>query len=125
MKRIIDALKAVTDIPLIYFANNGATLLEITKTCGSDVLGFDWRINLDEAVRRLGSDMSIQGNMDPIALLLPPDKLEKRIRNVLEQAKGARGHIFNLGHGIVPETPPEQAKLAVELVHKISKEMRA
>lgn len=123
VKRIISALKEVTDIPLIYFANNGATLLDITKDCGSDVLGFDWRINLDEAARRVGPNMSIQGNMDPLALFLPPAKLETRIRKVLEQAKDARGHVFNLGHGIVPETDPAQAKLAVELVHKISKEM--
>lgn len=125
VKRIISALKKVTDIPLIYFANNGATLLNSTKDCGADVLGFDWRINLDEAVKRIGPTMSIQGNMDPLALFLPPDRLEKRIRNVLEQAKGARGHVFNLGHGIVPETDPAQAKLAVDLVHKISKEMRS
>ncbi|MBU0481516.1 MAG: uroporphyrinogen decarboxylase [Proteobacteria bacterium] len=125
VKRIIDALKKVTDIPLIYFANMGATLLDQTMHCGSDVLGFDWRINLDDVVKKVGQKVSIQGNMDPIALFLPPEKLEERIRNVLEQGKGARGHIFNLGHGIIPETNPEQAKLAVELVHKISREMRA
>jgi len=125
VKEIIDALKKVTDIPIIYFANNGATLVDITRESGADVLGFDWRINLDEAVRRVGPNISIQGNMDPLALFLPDDKLEARIRNVLEQAKGARGHVFNLGHGIVPETPPEKAKLAVQLVHKLSKEMRS
>jgi len=124
VKRIIDALKAVTDIPLIYFANQGATLLPQTKNCGADVLGFDWRINLDEVIRQVGQSVSIQGNMDPLALFLPEDKLSARIRNVLEEAKGARGHIFNLGHGIVPETSPEKAKLAVELVHSISREMR-
>ena len=59
--------------------------------------------------------------MDPLALFLPEDKLEKRVANVLEQAKGARGHVFNLGHGIVPQTDPEKAKLVVELVHKLSK----
>ncbi len=124
VRRIIDALKAVTDIPLIYFANNGATLLGLTKTCGADVLGFDWRINLDAAVRHVGQAVSIQGNMDPIALLLPEEKMARRIRNILEQARDARGHIFNLGHGIVPEIPPAQAKMAVELVHSISREMR-
>ena len=125
VKRIIAALKPVTDIPLIYFANNGATLLDLTMTCGADVLGFDWRIKLSEAARRIGPNISIQGNMDPIALFLPPEKLAQRIRNVLEEGRGARGHIFNLGHGIVPETPPEQAKLAVRLVHEISRELRA
>ncbi len=124
VKRIIAALKEATDIPLIYFANNGATLLDQTIECGADVLGFDWRINLDEAVRRVGQKVSIQGNMDPIALFLPDDKLAERVKNVLVQAKGARGHIFNLGHGIIPETSPEKARLAVELVHSISREMR-
>ncbi|MBU0674091.1 MAG: uroporphyrinogen decarboxylase [Proteobacteria bacterium] len=124
VERIIKALKEVTDIPLIYFANNGATLLDQTRECGADVLGFDWRIELDEAVRRVGPNISIQGNMDPLALFLPEDKLEARVRRVLEQAKGARGHIFNLGHGIVPEASPAKAKLLVDLVHRISREMR-
>ncbi len=69
----------------------------------------------------VGTDVSFQGNMDPIALLLPEDKMEKRVANILAQAKSARGHIFNLGHGILPETPPEKAKLLVELVHKLSR----
>lgn len=124
VKRIITALKEVTDVPLIYFANNGATLLDQTINCGADVLGFDWRINLDEVVSRVGQKVSIQGNMDPISLFLPEAKLADRVRNVLTQARDARGHIFNLGHGIIPETSPDQAKLAVELVHSISREMR-
>jgi len=121
VQRIIAALRRETDIPIIYFANNGASLLELSKTCGADVLGLDWRINIDDAVRRLGTDVSFQGNMDPIALLLPEKKLEKRVANILDQAKRARGHIFNLGHGILPETPPEKAKLLVELVHRLSR----
>ena len=125
VKRIISALKQVTDIPIIYFANNGATLIDLTRTSGADVLGFDWRIQLDDAARKVGREISVQGNMDPIALLLPEEKLAARIRRVLEQGRGARGHIFNLAHGIVPETPPEQAKLAVDLVHAISRELRA
>lgn len=125
VKEIISALKEVTDIPLIYFANNGATLLDQTMTCGSDVLGFDWRVNLDDVVDKVGQSVSIQGNMDPLALMLPEDKLADRIRNVLEQAKGARGHVFNLGHGIVPQMEPAKAKLCVDLVHSISREMRA
>jgi uroporphyrinogen decarboxylase len=124
VQRIIAALKGVTEIPLIYFANNGASLLDITKDCGSDVLGIDWRITLDKVVAKVGPNMAIQGNMDPIALFLPADKLAARIRSVLGEARGARGHIFNLGHGIIPETSPEKAKLAVELVHSISRELR-
>jgi uroporphyrinogen decarboxylase len=121
VQRIIAALRRETDVPLIYFANNGASLLELSKTSGADVLGLDWRINIDDAVRRLGADVSFQGNMDPIALLLPEERLEKRVANILDQAKTARGHVFNLGHGILPETPPEKAKLLVELVHRLSR----
>jgi len=121
VRRIIAELRKATDVPLIYFANNGASLLEISKTSGADVLGLDWRINIDDAVRRAGTDVSFQGNMDPIALLLPEAKLVKRVEKILSQAKSARGHVFNLGHGILPETPPEQAKLLVELVHSLSR----
>nr|MBF0222823.1 uroporphyrinogen decarboxylase [Desulfobulbaceae bacterium] len=121
VRRIIAALKEVTDVPLIYFANNGSTLLDLSLTSGADVLGFDWRPNLDDVVKRVKGKVSIQGNMDPLALFLPADKLEKRVANVLKQAEGARGHIFNLGHGIVPETDPEKAKLLVTLVHELSK----
>ncbi|MCK5194538.1 MAG: uroporphyrinogen decarboxylase, partial [Desulfobulbaceae bacterium] len=64
---------------------------------------------------------ALQGNLDPIALLLPEDKLEKRIGRILDGAKGAKGHVFNLGHGIVPETPPEKAKFVVDTVHRLSK----
>jgi len=120
VKRIISALRRTTDIPLIYFANNGSTLLDQTVTCGADVLGFDWRITLDEVVRKVGQRVAIQGNMDPIALFLPEEKLTERIQNILDQAKGAKGHIFNLGHGIIPETDPQKAKFLVETVHRLS-----
>ncbi len=119
VQKIIREIKD-TGVPIIYFANNGATLLDLAKTSGADVLGLDWRINLDDAIKRVGPDFSLQGNLDPCALLLPPDKLEKRVARILEQAKGARGHIFNLGHGILPETPPENAKYMVETVHRLS-----
>ncbi len=121
VNRIITELKKVSDIPIIYFANNGATLLEQSLTSGADVLGCDWRVNLSDVVKKVDGRAAIQGNMEPLALFLPPDKLEKRIANVLEEAKGAKGHIFNLGHGIVQQTDPEKAKLAVELVHKMSR----
>ena len=121
-KRIITALKeSGVTVPIIYFANNGATLLDQSVNTGADVLGLDWRITIDKAVEVVGQRVSLQGNLDPIALLLPPEKMEQRIRAILEQARGARGHIFNLGHGIVPEIPPEQAKFFVEAVHRLSK----
>ena len=119
VKRIIGELKDA-GIPLIYFANNGATLLDQSMTCGADVLGLDWRIKLSDAAKIVGPDISLQGNLDPCALLLPEDKLEKRVADILEEGKAARGHIFNLGHGILPETPPEKAKFVVETVHRLS-----
>ncbi len=123
VRRIIQDIKKVSDIPIIYFANNGATLIDQSLTSGADVLGIDWRVNLSDVVKTVDGRAAIQGNMDPLALFLPPDKLEKRIANVLKEAKGAKGHIFNLGHGIVPQTDPEKAKLTVELVHKLSRKV--
>jgi len=123
VRRIISALKEVTDVPIIYFANNGSTLIEQSLTSKADVLGIDWRVDLQEVVKRVDGKAAIQGNMDPLSLFLPDNELEKRITSTLEQAKGASGHVFNLGHGIVPETDPEKAKLAVQLVHEISKKM--
>jgi len=116
--RIMAALKSF-DIPLIYFANNGATLLDYSARSGADVIGLDWRINIRDAIARVG-DKAVQGNIDPFALLLPKDKLKTRIKRLLEDASGAHGHIFNLGHGIHQLTPPEQAKLTVDLVHELS-----
>lgn len=118
-QKIIAALKKY-NIPLIYFANNGATLLELSATSGADVIGLDWRIRIDDAIRRVG-DRAIQGNLDPIALLLPENNLRARIANILERAKDAKGHVFNLGHGIHQFTPPSQARLAVDMVHELSR----
>ncbi|MFZ5758695.1 MAG: uroporphyrinogen decarboxylase [Thermodesulfobacteriota bacterium] len=119
VKQIITALKPA-GVPLIYFANNGATLMELSKTCGADVQGLDWRVDIADAVKVFGPDIAVQGNLDPCALLLPEDKLEQRIARILAGGKGAKGHIFNLGHGILPETPPEKAKFVVEAVHRLS-----
>jgi uroporphyrinogen decarboxylase len=118
VQRILAALKSF-DIPLIYFANNGATLLEYSAQSGADVIGLDWRINIKDAIARVGRK-AVQGNIDPFALLLPKDKLKARIQRLLDDAGEAHGHIFNLGHGIHQHTPPEQAKLTVDLVHELS-----
>ena len=108
-----------TGLPIIYFANNGATLLDLSVSSGADVIGLDWRINIGEAVRRVGRK-AVQGNLDPFALLLPKDELRRRIQGILDGAQEAFGHIFNLGHGIHQFTPPEQARIAVEAVHELS-----
>ena len=118
VQRILASLHEF-DIPLIYFANNGATLLEYSARSGADVIGIDWRINIGDAIKRIG-DHAVQGNIDPFALLLPKDRLRERIGKLLEDAREAKGHIFNLGHGIHQFTPPEQAKYAVECVHELS-----
>lgn len=120
VQSIIRDLRKVTDIPIIYFANNGATLLEHTVTAGADVLGLDWRINIKDAIMRVGNH-AVQGNLDPIALFLPENELRLRIKQLLDDAKGAKGHIFNLGHGIVPQTSPDQVKIAVDAVHEFSR----
>ncbi|MBI4710634.1 MAG: uroporphyrinogen decarboxylase [Nitrospirae bacterium] len=107
-------------VPIIYFVGECAGVLEDIKDSGADVAGIDWRISIDAAIKRLGSKISVQGNLDPCALFLPKEKIQERVKDVLTKAKGARGHIFNLGHGILPETPVESAVAVVEAVHKYS-----
>jgi uroporphyrinogen decarboxylase len=120
VQSIISDLKKVTDIPIIYFANNGATLLKHTVTAGADVLGVDWRLNIKDAIAGAGSH-AVQGNLDPIALFLPEKELRLRIKQLLTDAQGAKGHIFNLGHGVVPQTSPDQVRIAVDAVHELSR----
>ncbi|PIE56373.1 MAG: uroporphyrinogen decarboxylase [Desulfobulbus propionicus] len=120
VQEIIQDLRSVTDIPVIYFANNGATLLADTVNSGADVLGLDWRINIDDAAAQASGHV-FQGNLDPIALFLPHTALERRIKKLLIDARQAKGHIFNLGHGVLPQTPPDQVKIAVDAVHRFSR----
>ena len=107
-------------VPVIYFVGSTAGLLEDISTSGADAYGVDWRIDLDTAINRLGGDVVVQGNLDPLALFLPKEKIEERVKDVLKKGKSARGHIFNLGHGVVPETPPENVIALVEMVHRLS-----
>ncbi len=118
VQKILAALRPYA-VPLIYFANNGATLLELSATSGADVIGLDWRMPIGEAIKRVG-EKAVQGNLDPFALLLPKNQLRAKIGRLLEDARDAHGHIFNLGHGIHQFTPPEQAKIAVDAVHELS-----
>jgi uroporphyrinogen decarboxylase len=87
------------------------------REAGGDVISVDWRIPLDEAWARLGEGVGIQGNLDPAALLAPKSELEAQVGDVLKRSGGRPGHVFNLGHGVLPETPVEHAKLVVERVH--------
>ncbi len=111
----------VETVPIIYFVGESAGLLEEIKRSGADVYGVDWRINIDDAIKRLGSDAVVQGNLDPLSLFLPKEQTELRVGDVLKRASSARGHIFNLGHGVVPQTPLENVIALVEMVHRLSK----
>jgi len=94
-------------VPVIYFGVDTASLLPTFRETGADVLGLDWRIPLDEARRTLGPNVAVQGNLDPITLFAPAEVLEARVAEILKLGGGRAGHIFNLGHGIVPGTPVE------------------
>ena len=103
--------------PSIHFGTGTAALLELMRDAGGDVIGLDWRVDLADARRRLGDGVAVQGNLDPAALLLPRPQLERRIDAVLDRAAGKPGHIFNLGHGVLPETPVENVVATIERVH--------
>jgi uroporphyrinogen decarboxylase len=108
-----------TGVPVIHFGTNTATLLEAQRDAGGTVIGVDWRIPLGDAWKRIGYDRAIQGNLDPLLLCGPREVAERRARAVLAEAAGRPGHIFNLGHGIVPETPVDHVKALIDLVHSV------
>lgn len=107
-------------VPVIHFGTGASGLLELMRQAGGDVIGVDWRVDLDRAWSRVGHDVAIQGNLDPVALLAPPAEIRKRVRDILRRAQGRPGHIFNLGHGVLPETPVDHVKAMVDAVHEIS-----
>jgi len=107
-------------VPVIHFGTGTAALLELMREAGGDVIGLDWRVGLDEAWQRVGHDRAVMGNLDPIALFANQDQLRSQAKRVLQQAEGRPGHIFNLGHGILPDTPVENVIALVEMVHELS-----
>jgi uroporphyrinogen decarboxylase len=109
-------------VPLINFSTGTSAYLPSVTACGGDVVGVDWRMPLDWAWQQIGYDRAIQGNLDPVALLAPWRELQFRADRVLEQAGGRPGHIFNLGHGIFPNTPVENVRRLVDYVHERSAE---
>jgi uroporphyrinogen decarboxylase len=115
-KRILEAL-APTGVPRIHFGTGTATLLEWMKNAGCDVIGVDWRVPLAEAWNRLG-DVALQGNLDPAVLLTSPAVVEMQARAILAEVNGRVGHIFNLGHGVLPGTPVENVERLVQIVHE-------
>jgi uroporphyrinogen decarboxylase len=108
------------DVPRIHFGVGTGELLPLIGDAGADVVGVDWRVPLDEAARRVGPGRSLQGNLDPAVLLADPATVDREVRRVVEQGRAARGHIFNLGHGVLPDTDPGVLSHVADLVHELS-----
>lgn len=118
--RAIEIAKSGPDVPLIHFGTGTAGMLSLIKEAGGDVIGVDWRIDLGQAAQLLGDEVAIQGNLDPLVLFAPIPELQKQTAGVLDAVKGRPGHIFNLGHGILKQTPVEHVAALVDFVHEHS-----
>lgn len=118
-QKILQSAKA-EDVPVIHFGTNTTTLLPLMKRAGGDVIGLDWRIPLDDGWSLLGDDIAIQGNLDPAVLFAPLPEIKARVGDILKRANGRPGHIFNLGHGILQNTPVDNVKAVVDMVHEYS-----
>jgi len=118
VRYVIDQVKG-HGAPVIYFGNGASAMLHLVAKAGSEVISVDWRIELDHAWDQLGG-VAIQGNLDPITLLGPANAIEARVADVIRRAAGRPGHIFNLGHGLIPQTPPDHVKYMVDAVHRLS-----
>lgn len=124
-KQLVEAVQQM-GVPVIYFGVDTASLLSTMRQTGADVLGLDWRVPLDEGWRLAGPHVAVQGNLDPITLFAPQDVLRARVQEILDAAAGRDGHIFNLGHGIVPGTPVENVIAVAKWVAEMSRrEVRA
>jgi uroporphyrinogen decarboxylase len=117
VKKVISEVRK-EGAPIIYFVNECAGILKEVRKSGADVIGFDWRIDISDAIKKVGKNAVVQGNLDPCELFLPKEKLEDRVKDILWKGESAKGHIFNLGHGVLPETPVESVIALVEAVHK-------
>lgn len=118
--RALFARLALLGVPTIHFGVNTGELLPLLVEAGGDVIGLDWRIALDDGWTRVGAERAVQGNLDPAALFAPPAELDARVRDVIDRAKGRTGHIFNLGHGVLPGTPVDAVRRVVDLVHSLT-----
>jgi uroporphyrinogen decarboxylase len=116
-KAVIDAV--TPSAPVIHFATGNPALLPLMRQAGGTVIGVDWRIRLDDAWKTIGYDRAIQGNLDPVVLLGSQGEIRRRAKEILDQAAGRPGHIFNLGHGVLPETSVENARALVDAVHEM------
>lgn len=118
VREIIDGVTA--GAPLIHFATGNPALLAPMAEAGGDVIGVDWRIGLAEAWRQVGDERGVQGNLDPLVLLADRDTIRGRVKEILDSVAGRRGHIFNLGHGVMPQTPVDNVRFLVDLVHEMT-----
>ncbi|HKG54074.1 MAG TPA: uroporphyrinogen decarboxylase [Anaerolineales bacterium] len=118
-QRVLQAAIA-ENVPVIHFGTNTTTLLPLMKRAGGDVIGLDWRIPLDDGWALLGPDVAVQGNLDPAVLFAPLSEIKTRVHDILRRADGRPGHIFNLGHGILQNTPVDHVKAVVDMVHEYS-----
>jgi uroporphyrinogen-III decarboxylase len=110
----------VPGVPVINFATGNPALNPLLAEGGSAVVGVDWRVRLDDAWQMVGGDRALQGNLDPCALLADRQQLRSRVKELLAMAAGRPGHIFNLGHGVLPQTPVDNAIALVDMVHELS-----
>lgn len=107
-------------MPVILFTKNGGQWLELMANVGADALGLDWTTNIDDARRRVGNAVALQGNMDPSVLYASPERIRQEVANILQRFGSGSGHVFNLGHGIHQFVEPERAAVFVEAVHELS-----
>ena len=117
-RKLIDGLDR--SVPIIHFVKGSGTMLDTVAKAGSDVMGLDWHVNLGKARDIIGPDIAVQGNLDPTILYAPKEHIEREVKRILGENAGRPGHIFNLGHGILPTVDPEHARFMVECVHKHS-----
>ncbi len=118
--KLINGLNRL-ETPVIHFVKGAGSMLDIVKRAGGDVMGLDWHLDLGKARDILGPEMAVQGNLDPTVLFASPEIIEREVQRVLDENAGRPGHIFNLGHGILPTVPPENAIHMVECVHRLSR----
>ena len=118
-RQVISALEP--GVPVIHFGTMTGNLLCEMRDAGGDVIGLDWRVELDEAWERLGPDVAVQGNLDPVLLFSDTSNVRAGVREILQRANNRPGHIFNLGHGILPETPVDNVLALVDAVHEYSR----
>ncbi|HET7813363.1 MAG TPA: uroporphyrinogen decarboxylase [Candidatus Baltobacteraceae bacterium] len=118
-RTVISNIKAGT--PVIHFGTMTGSLLPLMRDAGGDIIGLDWRVELDEGWTRLGDTVGVQGNLDPVLLFTDPGTIRSAVQDILRRANGRPGHIFNLGHGILPETPVDNVLALIDAVHEMSR----